>query len=254
MLLYISSPAFVGRTFVISYISSDTIARLKANILHILYEMGRGSHQFRLKFKGQFLKDSSTIEEYGIADSHVVKMIPLSTKSFTSNPLISSTSTINERVTEDMIESSLNKEVGKLKLRERLCNDMQLCMWVLFGFGVVHFVTQHWYTAFYKCIFAVLGIYLAPKYSRLSGFYFKSSESNNVVVIFLATASALLCVGNVVQLLILHYMECEFITNFPDCPKVLYFSVIIYFVESFVFLGMAIFATILQQNFKFKVR
>ena len=48
-------------------------------------------------------------------------------------------------------------------------------------------------------------------------------------------------------------MECEFITNFPDCPKVLYFSVIIYFVETFVFLGMAIFATILQHNFKFKV-
>ena len=49
-------------------------------------------------------------------------------------------------------------------------------MWILFGFGVVHFVTQHWYTAIYKCIFAVLGISLAPKYSRLSGFYFKSSE------------------------------------------------------------------------------
>ena len=53
---------FQGRTFVISCNGKDSIARLKANILHILYEMGRGSHQFRLKFKNQYLKDSATIE------------------------------------------------------------------------------------------------------------------------------------------------------------------------------------------------
>ena len=55
---------FQGRTFVISCESDDTIARLKASILHILYEMGRGSHQFRLKFKNQYLKDSSTVEVF----------------------------------------------------------------------------------------------------------------------------------------------------------------------------------------------
>ena len=51
-----------GRTFVISCKKTDTIARLKANIYHILYEMGRGTHQFRLRFKNQYLKDVSTIE------------------------------------------------------------------------------------------------------------------------------------------------------------------------------------------------
>ena len=58
----------------------ETIARVRAQILHILYELGRYKHQFRLRFKGQYLRDAFTIEDYGIMDCAIIKMVPLSKK------------------------------------------------------------------------------------------------------------------------------------------------------------------------------
>lgn len=45
--------------------------------MHILYELGREDHQFRLRFNGQFLKDSLTIDDYSLVDNAVLKMVPM---------------------------------------------------------------------------------------------------------------------------------------------------------------------------------
>lgn len=55
----------------------DTLARVRAHILHILYELGRGDHQFRLRFNGQYLKDGLTLEDYQIMDNAVLKMVAM---------------------------------------------------------------------------------------------------------------------------------------------------------------------------------
>lgn len=55
-----------------------SLARVRAQILHILYEFGREDHQFRLRFNGQYLKDSLTLEDYDIMDNAVLKMVPMS--------------------------------------------------------------------------------------------------------------------------------------------------------------------------------
>jgi hypothetical protein len=56
-----SSFLFQGKTFVVVCDEDDTIARAKAHMLHILYELGRSDLQFRFKFKGEYLKDSLSL-------------------------------------------------------------------------------------------------------------------------------------------------------------------------------------------------
>ena len=58
--------------------SHETIARVRAHLLHILYELGHEDHQFRLRFKGQYLRDAYTIEDYAIVENAIIKMVPLS--------------------------------------------------------------------------------------------------------------------------------------------------------------------------------
>jgi len=68
------------RTFVVRVQPNETIARIRAQLLHILYELGRDSEQFRLRYKGQYLRDAYTCEDYKISESALLKMIPLSSK------------------------------------------------------------------------------------------------------------------------------------------------------------------------------
>ncbi|XP_063678291.1 uncharacterized protein LOC134814173 [Bolinopsis microptera] len=255
MLLYISSPTFIGRTFVISCSSKDSIARLKANILHILYEMGRGSHQFRLKFKSQYLKDSSTIEDYGIIDSHVINMIPLSNKSFTEHPLMSSASSLQSRENEDTLQRMLFREVNTLKRREKLCNEMQVWIWALFVFGFITFLTEYWYTGFYKCVFAILALYFTPKYTRLSGFYLRMNERNDLRILVISLFALAMFLSNLGLLTSLHENICPYITELPSlpCSEIVYFSFALYVLESIGYFGFFVLATLLSWNFKFQI-
>lgn len=71
---------FQHRTFVVVVSPNDKIARIRARILHKLFEIGYPDHQFRLRFKGQYLRDAFTIRDYDIIDNSIIKMIPLSKK------------------------------------------------------------------------------------------------------------------------------------------------------------------------------
>ena len=68
---------FQIHTFVLQCNQDDTLARIRAHLLHMLYEMGRDDHQFRLRFKGQFLRDAYTLEDYHISEYSVLKMVPM---------------------------------------------------------------------------------------------------------------------------------------------------------------------------------
>ncbi len=69
---------FQHRSFVVRSQPNDTIARVRAHLLHILYEIGKGDHQFRLRFKGEYLRDAYTINDYNIMENAIIKMVPLS--------------------------------------------------------------------------------------------------------------------------------------------------------------------------------
>ena len=64
------------RSFIVRVQSHDTVARVRAQLLHILYELGHEDYQFRLRFKGQYLRDAYTIEDYAIVENAIIKMVP----------------------------------------------------------------------------------------------------------------------------------------------------------------------------------
>ena len=68
------------RTFVVRVQPQETIARVRAQLLHILYELGRDRDQFRLRYNGEYLRDAYTCTDYNITDNALLKMIPVSAK------------------------------------------------------------------------------------------------------------------------------------------------------------------------------
>ena len=71
--------SFQHKTFVTSVNPGDTVARVRAQLLHILYELGKDDHTFRLRHKGQFLRDAFTLDDYQINDNSVLTMVPVGT-------------------------------------------------------------------------------------------------------------------------------------------------------------------------------
>ena len=61
----------------VSVYPGDKVARIRAQLLHILYEMGKEDHQFRLRHNGQVMRDAFPIGDYDIQDNAVVTMIPM---------------------------------------------------------------------------------------------------------------------------------------------------------------------------------
>jgi hypothetical protein len=66
---------FVGKTVVLAAEPTQTVARLKSRLLHILHDAGRDGLTFRLRFRGAFLKDVHLLEEYGIVDRAHLELI-----------------------------------------------------------------------------------------------------------------------------------------------------------------------------------
>ena len=65
------------KTFLVSVSPGDKVARIRAQLLHILYELGKDDHQFRLRYNGQIMRDAFLLSDYDITDNAVVTMIPM---------------------------------------------------------------------------------------------------------------------------------------------------------------------------------
>ena len=68
MLLYLRSAVFPTRTFVVQATGEDSIAMVKARLLHMLAEVGSADTYFRLFRSGRELKDNCTVVEVGLSD------------------------------------------------------------------------------------------------------------------------------------------------------------------------------------------
>ncbi|XP_070562022.1 uncharacterized protein [Ptychodera flava] len=172
MLLYIESKAFPFKTFVLQCTATDTIARVRAQILHILHELGRGDHQFRFRYKGQYLRDAYTIEDYKIIDNSIVKMVPMAKRSESFLDIQS-----NLGVSLDMgsgynsdVKLALEKEVGQLKWRENMLMDFQGMMYIHFLAAFLAVFTVYWYAAIWIFVFFLYAVTQCPAYSHLTGF------------------------------------------------------------------------------------
>ncbi|XP_067951093.1 uncharacterized protein [Watersipora subatra] len=172
MLIYASSKSFPHKTFVLTAKPKHTIARVRAQLLHVLYEFGREDHQFRLRFNGQYLKDSLTLEDYGIVDNAVLKMIPMSAD---NDSLLDVKSLAEGMDDEDSgalgsVRSALYKEVATLDRRQFMVSFYHGLLSVHFLGVMCGAVSSYWYIAFYLLPFYLICSHYAPRFSRTSGF------------------------------------------------------------------------------------
>eukprot|EP00057_Strongylocentrotus_purpuratus_P025677 XP_011680151.1 PREDICTED: uncharacterized protein LOC589849 [Strongylocentrotus purpuratus] len=175
MLLYVESSAFVVHTFVLQCSALDTLARIRAKLLHILYVMGREDHQFRIRFKGQYLRDAYTLDDYRIADRCILKMVPMAKRqeSFV-NMRTKGRHDLGAGQTEE-IKTSLIHEVAMLKWRETMLGDFRASIYINWLFVLFAFFTTYWYSGLWTGMIALYGLVQCPSYSHKAGFVGPSS-------------------------------------------------------------------------------
>jgi len=69
MLLFLDSPQIPGKTFTLTVDPTQTIARARAQFLHVLFNMGLGDVPPRFTFNGMFMKDKHTFEDYELNEA-----------------------------------------------------------------------------------------------------------------------------------------------------------------------------------------
>lgn len=175
MLLYIKNKAFPDQTFVEIVSPIDSVARVRALILHRLYEIGHSHHQFRLKYKKTFLRDSYTLEEYQILNNAVIDVIPLDNiKEWKKNMMLHQPSKDVSQI-NNCVQEKLLLEVECLDKREWYLTLYKVVLMMQAIFVVLAFFTNYWYFSFVYFFILLTSLYFYPSFSRIGGWVGESS-------------------------------------------------------------------------------
>ncbi|XP_064642369.1 uncharacterized protein LOC135496785 [Lineus longissimus] len=172
MLLYVESKAFPYKTFVVLVKVEDTIAKIRAHLLHILYQFGRADHQFRLRFKGQYLRDGYTIEDYSIPDDAIIKMVPMSRRSDSHIDLRSLSSRSSLDLGEGQspeVKAALDKEINIFTVREHLVQNFHTMSFLHLTMAFLSVFSTFFYAIIWLLVIWFAGLF-CPQYTRISGF------------------------------------------------------------------------------------
>ncbi|KAL8571094.1 hypothetical protein ACOMHN_010555 [Nucella lapillus] len=180
MLIYVKNRAFPLKTFVVSVLPGDRVARIRAQLLHILYELGKDHHQFRLRYNGQIMRDSYPICDYNITDNNVVTMIPMGK----SKDLLMEIRSTSSSVTSDLsvqsqlssVKVALEKEVATFDRREKWLSTFKAILYLHCLVAILAVLTTRWYAAIWLGLFCALALFFVPTYSRLGGFVGNTSH------------------------------------------------------------------------------
>lgn len=243
-------------------------------MLHILYELGRAEHQFRFRFKGEYLRDGYTFEDYRILDNSVIKMVPMSKrKRATYNTVFgndgqdggaseihdfgSKAQLLGQEELDD-VQKALRKEVAIFERREHLLGSFKVLLWIHFLATVLAFTTIYWFSAFWTGALMLFGFLYSPNYTRLGGFVGKYGMNKNTFVIAFSVGgimnvTASLLMGIYVLLEVFAY-ECD--TEEATCLRqmeLMYWSIVLYGGQTVVLVGSVLICGILFHNFKTEV-
>ncbi|XP_052213965.1 uncharacterized protein LOC127832502 [Dreissena polymorpha] len=175
MIIYVESKAFPYKSFVTVVQPGDRVARVRAQMLHILYEIGREQYQFRLRYNGQYLRDAFRLEEYNIEANAVIKMVPLSDQKDDASDLRSMTSALTmnfDPETEKIpsVKSALYYEVKHLDRREKIVRDLHTLMYMHSLYLFLYVLSSYWYSVFWLLGYLLPMWYLIPGYTRIGGY------------------------------------------------------------------------------------
>ncbi|XP_078615359.1 uncharacterized protein LOC144884174 [Branchiostoma floridae x Branchiostoma japonicum] len=181
MLLYVQSKSFPHKTFVVKCKTTDTIARVRAHMLYSLYDMGRVQHQFRFRYKGQYLRDPYTMEECKIVDHAVITMVPMAKRQESlvdlQQRLMESTDDLDPaheldlgKGQTDEVMRALEKEMKIFTGREKMLAGLEGLLTAQMMLILLAVFTHYWYSIFWCGLFWLYGYLRCPKYSRVGGF------------------------------------------------------------------------------------
>lgn len=199
MLVYVKNRAFPLKTFLISAAPKDKVARIRAQLLHILYELGKEDHQFRLRYNGQVLRDAFTLNNYDITDNAVVTMVPMGKSKdalMEIHSMTSSTSELRFQGQPVNVKVVLEKEVKLFDRREKLLGDFKALLYVHCLAVILSLLTTRWYAVAWLAVASCLGVWFIPTYSRLGGYVGNTSHIRQLFCVFAGIVSmACLIVG-----------------------------------------------------------
>ncbi|KAK3104942.1 hypothetical protein FSP39_013664, partial [Pinctada imbricata] len=253
---------FQHRTFVTLVKQDDKVARVRAHLLHTLHEIGKEDVQFRLRYKGQFLRDAFTLDDYEITDNAVVKMIPLAKRSDSSLDLrsLSSTSTLNLELAPNQttdVKAALYKEVKQFCLREKLLKDLETLLYIHFLTTCLTLLTNYFYAFVWTAVVFVGGIFFRPSYTRIGGYVGNNTHLRFLYCVLyglatLGTMGAAIYLGAVSWMSVVNHgcKDWEFV---DDCSHQNVFSAIFWAFQSLLLLLAAVVAFCLFFNFRVEI-
>ncbi|XP_060066701.1 uncharacterized protein LOC132546982 [Ylistrum balloti] len=176
MIIYVESKAFPCKTFLAVVKPSDKIARIRAHLLHILYDIGREDLQFKLRYKGQYLRDAFFIEDYDIPANAVIKMLPVAKRNDTMLDIRSIASTMTVSVdavaTQGLqdVKVELFREIKEFIRREKMIRAFDLIIYLMFLVTCLTLLTNYWYAFGWTAVFFAFTVIFRPYYNRHGGF------------------------------------------------------------------------------------
>nr|XP_039254677.1 uncharacterized protein LOC120331634 isoform X1 [Styela clava] len=199
MLLYIENKAYPLKTFVVLCQPSDTVARVRAQLLHSLYEIGHSNHQFRLRHKGNYMRDAYTLEEYKILNNAVIKMVPLNDISDWNKDMRfhqSNKSKMEKLNVEDLVQVALKSEVHLLNNREKTLGVFKTILMMQIILLFLSLFTVYWYFFFAYAVVLFIAYTFCPTFTRIGGWVGKNSvRSKEFMIVFGVLTLAMMGVG-----------------------------------------------------------
>lgn len=172
----------------------DTVARAKALILHILSDISHNIDQFfRLKYNGEYLKDALSLQDYGIDDMSVVKMIPQTQHITETQPMDKP---------NDEILTALRKEKLKFSQRSYLLHCLKVLVWLQLLSVIGNFVTVFWWAGLWVGLLTLTAQYLMPVYLHVGGSVGQMSKGDRHFMLVYSFLLMLVAIGDLALFLI----------------------------------------------------
>lgn len=262
MIIYVENKAFPYRTFVTLVEPTDKIARVRAHLLHALHEIGREDHQFRLRYKGQYLRDAFYLEDYDIGENAVIKMVPMSKRNDSVYDIrsLTSSATLNLDLgpgqTED-VKSALYRELRDFCLREKLISDFSGLMYIHFLMTCLTVLTNYWYSFSWTVALFLTGVIFCPQFTRIGG-YVGNYTHRKFLFCIVYGVGALATMGVSLYFSASQWMSvvnhgCKDWSFVDQCSHKNVFTAIFFSFNAMFLLGAAIIVIILFFNFRLEI-
>lgn len=273
MLLFVEGKSILNKTFVLSCDVSHTVARVKSLVLHILHDIGRGDHLFRLRFGPSYLREPLTLQDYSIVDLSVLQMVPISfgrcaraqtavgPRPFTTAGARQAgpaeASSFGARTVE-----ALKREVSIFKRRERMLEALRALLWLQLVFTVGNFVSIFWWSGFWTGLLALVSLYFLPSFAHIGGSIGRMSHRDRLLMLLYGVGFLSAALGDIAMIL---YIVLSLIV--PHCPPSsphhnsdtafscsyrTWFTPPLLFLQTLALAASAILALLLRANFKFE--